>query len=87
MDPALITIVSSLISAATAIIVCVITQTSQNKKQTALIEYKLEQLTIKVEKHNNLIERTYKLEELTHIQDEQIKVANHRISDLEAKIS
>lgn len=87
MDPAIITLISSFISAATAIIVCVITQASQNKKQTALIEYKLEQLTIKVEKHNNLIERTYKLEELTAIQDEQIKVANHRIQDLEAKVS
>lgn len=50
----------------------------------ALIEYKIEQLTQRVEKHNNLIERTYKLEEAAHIHDEQIKVANHRISDLEA---
>ena len=50
----------------------------------ALIEYKIEQLTERVEKHNNLIERTYKLEEAAHIHDEQIKVANHRIADLEA---
>jgi hypothetical protein len=52
----------------------------------ALIEYKLEELTKKVDKHNNVIERTYKLEETAHVQDEQIKVANHRISDLEAKV-
>ena len=82
MDP---TIVSSLISAAVAIVVCVITQYAQNKKTIALIEYKIEVLTEKVEKHNNLIERTYKLEEEAHIHDEQIKVANHRIADLEAK--
>lgn len=83
MDP---TVVSSLISAGVAIVVCVITQYSQNKKTVALIEYKIEQLTLKVDKHNNLIERTYKLEEQTHVQDEQIKVANHRISDLEEKL-
>lgn len=34
-------------------------------------------------KHNNVVERTYKLEELTALQEEKIKVANHRIDDLE----
>ena len=82
MDP---TIVSSLISAAVAIIVCVITQHAQSKRTIALIEYKIEELTKKVEKHNNLIERTYELEKEARIHDEQIKVANHRIADLEAK--
>lgn len=48
-----------------------------------LMSYRIEQLEKKVEKHNNLIERTYKLEEKTTLQDEQIKVANHRIDDLE----
>lgn len=48
-----------------------------------LITYRIEQLEKKVEKHNNIIERTYKLEEATAIQAEQIRVANHRISDLE----
>lgn len=74
------TILSSLISGVVAIVVCVI----NNRKTMALIEYKIEQLTERVEKHNNLIERTYKLEEAAHIHDEQIKVANHRIADLEA---
>lgn len=49
-----------------------------------LMTYRIEQLEKRVDKHNNLIERTYKLEEATAIQAEQIKVANHRISDLEA---
>lgn len=57
-----------------------------NKKSQALIAYRLEQLEEKVNKHNNLIERTYKLEEQTAIQDEQIRVANHRIADLEQRI-
>ena len=33
-----------------------------------------------------LIERTYKLEERTELQEEKIKVANHRIEDLEKKV-
>lgn len=45
--------------------------------------YRIEQLERKVDKHNNLIERTFKLEENQAIMSEQIKVANHRIADLE----
>lgn len=49
-----------------------------------LTSYRLEQLEKKVQAHNNLIERTYKLEERTELQEEKIRVANHRIEDLEA---
>lgn len=48
-----------------------------------LSNYRIEQLEKKVDKHNNLIERTYKLEQHTAVIDEEIKVANHRINDLE----
>lgn len=44
-----------------------------------LIKYRIEQLEKKVEKHNSIVERTYLLEE-------KIKVANHRIEDLERKV-
>lgn len=53
------------------------------RKGTALIAYRLEQLEVKVHMHNNLIDRTYKLEQSQKLQEEQIKVANHRIEDLE----
>ena len=33
-----------------------------NRKSTALILYRVDQLETKVNKHNNVIERTYKLE-------------------------
>ena len=33
-----------------------------NKRQSALMEYRLMQLERKVDKHNNVIERTYRLE-------------------------
>ena len=45
--------------------------------------YRIEQLEKKVDKHNNVIERVYKLEQHDAVLDEEIKVANHRISDLE----
>ena len=48
-----------------------------------LTAYRLEQLEKKVDKHNTVIERTYKLEETQAVMEEQIKVANHLIADLE----
>lgn len=54
-----------------------------NKKSTALIAYRLEQLEEKVNKHNSVIERTYKLEEAEAVLEEKLKVANNRINDLE----
>ena len=48
-----------------------------------LTNYRIEQLEKKVNKHNTVIERTYKLEETQAVIQEQIKVANHRIGDLE----
>lgn len=54
-----------------------------NRKSAALVVYRLEQLESKVSKHNNLVERTYALEESVALLDERVKVANHRIEDLE----
>ena len=48
-----------------------------------LTSYRLEQLEQKVEVHNKVIDRVYKLEERTELQEEKIRVANHRIDDLE----
>lgn len=48
-----------------------------------LAMYRIEQLEKKVDKHNSMIERTYKLEEQQAVLEEKIKVANNRILDLE----
>lgn len=48
----------------------------QNSKTTAIIETKLTYLADEVKKHNNFAEKIPVIEE-------QIKVANHRIDDLE----
>lgn len=50
-----------------------------------LTEYRLKELEKKVDKHNNLIERMYKVEQKQAVTEEEIKVANHRISDLEER--
>lgn len=43
-------------------------------------------LKTEVEKHNGVIERVYHLEDNDRLLDERIKVANHRIEDLEKKV-
>ena len=48
-----------------------------------LVVYRIEQLEKKVEKHNNVLERVYDLEKSEAVIKEEIKVANHRIEDLE----
>lgn len=82
--------IEAIITGAVAIIVCMINNASQRKaaeKQhnatIALIEYKLDELSKRVNKHNNLVERTYALEQHEAVIEEQVKVANHRIDDLE----
>ena len=50
-----------------------------------LTNYRIEQLELKVGKHNNLIERMYKVEEKNSLNAEQIKAVNQRIDDLEKK--
>lgn len=83
----------AIITGAVAIIVCMINNFFQNRrteqqndKTIALIDYKLTELTKRVDKHNNTIERTYRLEEQMTLQEEKMKVANHRIDDLERKV-
>ena len=82
--------IEAIITGAVAIIVCMINNANQRKvseKQhnatIALIEYKLDELSKRVNKHNNLVERTYALEQHEAVIEEQVKVANHRIDDLE----
>ena len=75
--------IAPLISAAAAVLVSVINSIYQSNTTRNLIEYKIAQLTKQVEKHNNVIERVYNLERHQDVVDEQIKVANHRIKDIE----
>ena len=49
-----------------------------------LTNYRIEQLEKKVEKHNMVVERVYVLEKKEAVFEEEMKVANHRIEDLES---
>ncbi len=51
-----------------------------------LTNYRIQQLEKKVDKHNALVERTFRLEETCSVLGEKIKVANHRIEDLERSV-
>lgn len=48
-------------------------------------QYRIEQLEQKVEKHNKIIERTFRLEEEHNLFEEKFKVLNHRITGLERR--
>lgn len=69
------TIIAAVISGAVTLAVCLITNHAQQEKTRALMEYQLRELTSKVEKHNNMVERTYLLEG-------QMRECQHDIKDL-----
>ena len=48
-----------------------------------LTNFRIEQLEKKVDMHNRVIDRVYELEKRDAVYQEEMKVANHRISDLE----
>ena len=54
-----------------------------NRKSAALVEFRLKALEDKVQAHNNLVKRMYAVEERSTVIEEKMKVANHRLDDLE----
>ena len=82
--------IEALIAAAATLAVCMINnhyqQRRADKQQAAtvdLILYRLNQLEKKQDLHNNAVERLYEVERKLGIDEEKIRVANHRIDDLE----
>lgn len=82
---AIISLVGTLIVAIGSIISVIITNNSSNKKiegqiqtQQAVTDTKIAELTREVREHNNFAKRM-------PVVEEQIKVINHRIDDLERK--
>lgn len=78
-------IIGAIITGILALVGVIITNLSSNKKienqlniQQAVTDTKIEELTREVRAHNNFAQRVPVLEE-------QMKVANHRIEDLERK--
>lgn len=83
-------IIVALITAASAVVCQIVIAANSRKSMRQaqydsqkLIEYKIDKLSERVDKHNSVIARTYKLEQDEKLLEEKIKVANHRIDDLE----
>lgn len=79
----------ALITGIVAIIVCVISNIfslqatkAQNDKTMSLFGYRLDELTKKVEKHNNFIERLTKLEQLVNVMGKTIDELKSEIEKL-----
>lgn len=82
----MVEIAVALITLAGVIITVVVgnQSTKKNIKSNAdLTIYRIDQLEKKVEKHNQVVERVYILEKKDAVEEEEIKVINHRIADLE----
>ena len=54
-----------------------------NQKSTALIIYRVDQLEVKVNKHNNVIERTYELEKHDATVQQDLKSIHETLERLE----
>jgi len=80
------TIIAAGIGGVVTLVVCIVNNHYQSNATRKMIEYKLDELTKRVDKHNNVVERTYALEQKVAVIDEQMKVANHRITDAEADL-
>lgn len=87
----------ALISAGAAILVCLINNYFTDRRREAkadtdfevlkaTITAEIQNLTKEVEKHNRVVERVYNLETKADVFEEKMKVANHRIDDIEEEL-
>lgn len=86
------TIVAGLITGAVAVCVCIINNIyqsqnlqTQHDKTVAIIEYKIESLEKKVDKHNNVVERMIAVERDLKTSFNIIDELKESISDLQKK--
>ena len=56
-----------------------------NRKSASLLEYRMKELETKVNLHNSVIERTYKLETAVELLEAEDKRLNERIKIIEGK--
>lgn len=82
----------AIITGVIAIAVCLINNyfqhkavTKQHNETISIINVKIDALQKTVEKHNQLIDRTYKLEESSALQDAELKNLNRRMEKVEGK--
>ena len=78
MSDAIVVAILSLVGTAIGSVVSVLTA-------NRLTNYKIDELKKTVEKHNSLIDRTYKLEKDVTVVNEKLEVIDHRVDALERK--
>lgn len=69
----IVAIVSGLCVAIPSVVATILS----NNKAQALMSYRIDELDKKVEKHNKVIERTFRLEEEVHILEEKMDFYHH----------
>lgn len=79
MDPAMITAIATIIGALISGVVSLLVSTHQHDKAMALVEYRIGELEQKMDKHNNLVERTAVIER-------DLKTAFNRIDETKQEV-
>lgn len=74
-------LLTAIITSSTSLIVAIVSIVMNNR----IISYKVDELKKQVEKHNNIIERVYKLEEFTDNLKENVEDIKKDIERLETK--
>lgn len=69
MEAIIIAIISGIFASTPSLVANILS----NRKSTALMNYKIDELDKKVHEHNNLIDRTYKLESRVSVLEEKHK--------------
>lgn len=69
------TVIAAVISGVVTLVVCLVNNRAEAEKTRALLDYRLSELEKKQDKHNNLMERTFRLEG-------KMDEVCHEISDL-----
>ena len=69
------TVIAAVISGLVTLAVCLVNNRTEAEKTRALLDYRLSELEKKQDKHNSLVERTFKLEG-------RMNEAVHEIQDL-----
>lgn len=77
---------AALISGVCVAIPTIITTITSNNKSKALVDYKITELTKKVEKHNSVIERTFLLEQRVQNDEQKIQKLETQVEHIEDDI-
>lgn len=85
-DPVIVGIITAVAAVICQVIIAVSGRSAAQKERAEsqrLITYRLDQLEHKMTVHNNMIRRTYKLEQDTEVIKEKLLSAVRRLEDLE----